>query len=244
MLMDEGLSPVSVNRKLSSLKSFFKFQLKRSEIQVDPTRFVVGPKQAKPLPCFVRDEDMENVLDGDGFDEDFTGIRDRLVLEMLYDTGMRRSELIGIRDKDVDYGAKVIRVIGKRNKERLIPFASGLENLMRAYMAIRNREVGDESGWLFVRENGKQLSTGIVYRIVKDHLSSIPMLPKCSPHVLRHSFATSMLNNGAELNAVKELLGHSSLASTSVYTHTTFEELKKVYHAHPRAKKEGGYYGN
>lgn len=244
MLMDEGLSPVSVNRKLSSLKSFFKFLLKRHKIQVDPTRLVVGPKCGKPLPCFVRDEDMEALLDGDGFDESFVGIRDRLVMEMLYDTGMRRSELIGIRDRDVDYGAKVIRVIGKRDKERLIPFASGLENLMRAYVAVRDREIGDESEWLFVQENGKQLSPGIVYKIVKEHLSAIPMLSKRSPHVLRHSFATSMLNNGAELNAVKELLGHSSLASTSVYTHTTFEELKKVYHAHPRAKKEGGNYGN
>lgn len=239
-LMDEKISPVSVNRKLSSLKSFFKFLMKQGSISVNPLRLITGPKTKKPLPYFVRDKEMELLLDGDGFDEDFEGVRDRLVLEMLYDTGIRRSELIGIQDSDVDFGAMQIRVTGKRNKQRLIPFAEGLKNLIQAYTEVRNREVGSESGWFFVRKNGEQLSAGIVYTIVKKKLSEIPTLAKRSPHVLRHSFATSMLNNGAELNAVKELLGHSSLASTSVYTHTTFEELKKVYHAHPRAKKEGG----
>ena len=239
-LMDEKISPVSVNRKLSSLKSFFKFLMKQGSISVNPLRLITGPKTKKPLPYFVRDKEMELLLDGDGFDEDFEGVRDRLILEMLYDTGIRRSELIGIQESDVDFGAMQIRVTGKRNKQRLIPFAEGLKNLIQAYTEVRNREVGSESGWFFVRKNGEQLSAGIVYTIVKKKLSEIPTLAKRSPHVLRHSFATSMLNNGAELNAVKELLGHSSLASTSVYTHTTFEELKKVYHAHPRAKKEGG----
>ncbi|WP_270634037.1 tyrosine recombinase XerC [Parabacteroides goldsteinii] len=239
-LMDEKISPVSVNRKLSSLKSFFKFLMKQGSISVNPLRLITGPKTKKPLPYFVRDKEMELLLDGDGFDEGFEGVRDRLILEMLYDTGIRRSELIGIQDSDVDFGAMQIRVTGKRNKQRLIPFAEGLKNLIQAYTEVRNREVGSESGWFFVRKNGEQLSAGIVYTIVKKKLSEIPTLAKRSPHVLRHSFATSMLNNGAELNAVKELLGHSSLASTSVYTHTTFEELKKVYHAHPRAKKEGG----
>ena len=239
-LMDEKISPVSVNRKLSSLKSFFKFLMKQGSISVNPLRLITGPKTKKPLPYFVRDKEMELLLDGDGFDEDFEGVRDRLILEMLYDTGIRRSELIGIQDSDVDFGTMQIRVTGKRNKQRLIPFAEGLKNLIQAYTEVRNREVGSESEWFFVRKNGEQLSAGIVYTIVKKKLSEIPTLAKRSPHVLRHSFATSMLNNGAELNAVKELLGHSSLASTSVYTHTTFEELKKVYHAHPRAKKEGG----
>ena len=221
-LMDEKLSPVSVNRKLSSLKSFFKFLMKRGIVSANPLRLVSGPKTKKPLPYFIKDSELEALLDGDGFDEDFEGVRNRLVIEMLYDTGMRRSELIGIRNVDVDYEAMQVKVTGKRNKQRLIPFAEGLKNLMLAYTEVRDREV---------------------YNIVKKQLSEIPMLAKRSPHVLRHSFATSMLNNGAELNAVKDLLGHSSLASTSVYTHTTFEELKKVYHAHPRAKKEGGYYG-
>ncbi|WP_289004069.1 tyrosine-type recombinase/integrase [uncultured Parabacteroides sp.] len=239
-LMDEKISPVSVNRKLSSLKSFFKFLMKQGSISVNPLRLITGPKTKKPLPYFVRDKEMELLLDGDGFDEDFEGVRNRLILEMLYDTGIRRSELIGIHDSDVDCETMQIRVTGKRNKQRLIPFAEGLNDLIQAYTEVRNREVGSESGWFFVRKNGEQLSAGIVYNIVKKKLSEIPTLAKRSPHVLRHSFATSMLNNGAELNAVKELLGHSSLVSTSVYTHTTFEELKKVYHAHPRAKKEGG----
>ena len=240
VLMDEKLSPVSVNRKLSSLKSFFKFLMKQGSISVNPLRLITGPKTKKPLPYFIKDKEMEFLLDGDGFGEDFEGVRNRLMLEMLYDTGIRRSELIGMQDSDVDCESMQIRVTGKRNKQRLIPFAEGLKSLIQAYTEVRNREVGSESGWFFVRKNGEQLSAGIVYTIVKDKLSEIPTLAKRSPHVLRHSFATSMLNNGAELNAVKEILGHSSLASTSVYTHTTFEELKKVYHAHPRAKKEGG----
>lgn len=239
-LMDEKISPVSVNRKLSSLKSFFKFLMKQGSISVNPLRLITGPKTKKPLPYFVRDKEMELLLDGDGFGEDFEGVRDRLVLEMLYDTGIRRSELVGIKNSDVDCDMMQVRVTGKRNKQRLIPFAEGLKNLIEAYTEVRNREIGSESGWFFVKKNGEQLTVAIVYTIVKKKLSEIPTLAKRSPHVLRHSFATSMLNNGAELNAVKELLGHSSLASTSVYTHTTFEELKKVYHAHPRAKKEGG----
>ena len=239
-LLDNKISPVSVNRKLSSLKSFFKFLMKQGFVSVNPLRFVTGPKTKKPLPTFVKEKDMEELLDGDGFDEDFEGVRDRLVLEMLYDTGVRRSELVGLQDTDIDYDAMLIRVTGKRNKQRLIHFAERLKNLMLAYTEVRNREVDAGCGWFFVRKNGEQLSTGILYTIVKKRLSDIPTLAKCSPHVLRHSFATSMLNNGAELNAVKELLGHSSLASTSIYTHTTFEELKKVYHAHPRAQKEGG----
>ena len=239
-LLDNKISPVSVNRKLSSLKSFFKFLMKQGFVSVNPLRFVTGPKTKKPLPTFVKEKDMEELLDGDGFDEDFEGVRDRLVLEMLYDTGVRRSELVGLQDTDIDYDAMLIRVTGKRNKQRLSPFAERLKNLMLAYTEVRNREVDAGCGWFFVRKNGEQLSTGILYTIVKKRLSDIPTLAKCSPHVLRHSFATSMLNNGAELNAVKELLGHSSLASTSIYTHTTFEELKKVYHAHPRAQKEGG----
>lgn len=243
-LLDNSISPTSVNRKLSSLKSFFKFLLKQGVVEANPLRLVAGPKARKPLPYFVRESDMDMVLDGDEFDDGFLGVRNRLVMEMLYDTGVRRSELVGIRNSDVDFGAAVIKVTGKRNKQRLIPFAEGLADLMHIYINVRNKEAGAEGEWFFVRPNGEQLTAGIVYYIVKKSLSEVSTLSKRSPHVLRHSFATSMLNNGAELEAVKELLGHSSLASTSVYTHTTFEELKKVYHAHPRAKKEGGFYGH
>jgi len=243
-LLDDKISAVSVNRKLSSLKSFFKYLMKQGVVSVNPLRFIIGPKTKKPLPYFIRESEMDLLLDGDGFDADFEGVRDRLILELLYDTGIRRSELIGIKNTDVDHEAMQIKVTGKRNKQRLIPFAEGLDSLLKAYTEVRDREVGLQSEWLFVRKNGEQLLPQTVYLIVKKRLADIPTLAKRSPHVLRHSFATSMLNNGAELNAVKELLGHSSLASTSVYTHTTFEELKKVYHAHPRAKKEGGHYGN
>ena len=237
-LLNQKISPVSVNRKLSSLKSFFKFLLKLGIIDSTPMRLISGPKTKKPLPYFIKDAEMEALLDGDGFDADFEGIRDRLIIEMFYDTGIRCSELAGIKKTDVDYESSLLKVTGKRNKQRLIPFASGLKDLILAYNEVRVKIPETESEWLLVRKNGNQLSSGIVYQIVTKRLSNIPLLAKRSPHVLRHSFATSMLNNGAELNAVKELLGHSSLASTSVYTHTTYEELKKVYHAHPRAKKK------
>ena len=227
-LLEEKIAPASVNRKLSSLKSFFKFLMKEQIVSVDPVRFVTGPKVKKRLPVFVKEKDMEQLLDGEDFENDFEGIRDRLILEMLYDTGVRH------------YDAMQIKVTGKRNKQRLIPFAERLKRLMLMYKEVRDREAGTNEGRFFVREDGQPLTAGVLYLIVKKKLSLVPTLAKCSPHVLRHSFATSMLNNGAELNAVKELLGHSSLASTSIYTHTTFEELKKMYHAHPRAQKEGG----
>ncbi len=237
-LMDKGMAPASVNRKLSSLKSFFKFLMKRSIVSANPLRLVTGPKLKKTLPYFVKEKDMVSLLDGDGFNENFEGVRNRLIVEMLYDTGIRRAELVGIRDSDVDCDMMQVRVTGKRNKQRLIPFAGILSDLIRMYVDIRNREIGAGNGYFFVRKTGDKLSVSTVYDVVRKALSGIPTLAKRSPHVLRHSFATSMMNEGAELRAVKELLGHSSLASTSVYTHTTFEELKKMYHAHPRAKKK------
>jgi integrase/recombinase XerC len=243
-LLDNKISSTSANRKLSSLKSFFKFLVRQKVIPANPLKLITGPKTKKALPYFIRENEMDLLLDGDGFTEDFKGTRNRLILELLYDTGIRRSELIGIKDSDINYEASLIKVTGKRNKQRLIPFAERLKNLMLAYAEIRDKEITPADGYFLTRVNGEQLSVGIVYHTVKKSLSEVTMLAKRSPHVLRHSFATSMLNNGAELNAVKEILGHSSLASTGIYTHTTFEELKKVYHAHPRAKKEGGFYGH
>lgn len=239
-LYDQKMEVASINRKLSSLKSYFKFLMKCGRVQINPARLVKGPRGKKRLPYFVKDKDMEELLDGDDFDKSFKGVRDRLILEMLYDTGLRRSELIGIYDRDIDYDSMTIRVVGKGNKQRLIPFAERLKKLMQAYVVMRNIEVVREEENFFSREDGRPLSVNILYMIVKKKLEEVPNLSKRSPHVLRHSFATSMMNSGAELEAVKELLGHSSLASTSIYTHTTFEELKKNYHAHPRAKKEGG----
>lgn len=242
-LMGNGYKRSSVHGMLSSLKSFFKFLRKVGVISSDPAALLKGPKCEKPLPYFIKDADMERLLDEKPERNDFKSIRDHLIVEMFYDTGMRRAELIGLQDADVDFALLQIRVIGKRNKQRLIPFTESLKDLMYAYLKVRNKEIG-KTDYFFVRPDGEQLYPQLVYSIVRKQLSEIPMLGKRSPHVLRHSFATSMLNNGAELNAVKEILGHDSLASTSVYTHTTFEELKKVYHAHPRAQKEGGKYGN
>jgi integrase/recombinase XerC len=236
-LLDNGQSSSSVNRKLSSLKSFFKYLVKQGELSENPLRLIIGPKMGHPLPYFVREKEMNNLLDSDDFGDDFEGIRNRLILEMLYETGIRRSELVNIKLSDVDFELQQIKVTGKRNKQRMIPFAGRLNELMTIYLELRNEFVNAGNSWFFVRRNEKPLSPAIIYSIVRKSLSGIPMLAKRSPHVLRHSFATSMLNDGAELNAVKELLGHSSLASTSVYTHITFEELKKMYHAHPRAKK-------
>ena len=243
-LLDNNLTSTSVNRKLSSLKSFFKYLTKQEKVDENPLRLISGPKTGHPLPYFVKEKEMIHLLDGDEFDDDFEGVRDRLLLEMLYETGIRRSELIHIQLADVDFEMLQLKVTGKRNKQRMIPFAERLDKMMKSYLEMRADITGEANKWFFVRKTGEPLSPAIVYNIVRKRLSGIPMLAKRSPHVLRHSFATGMLNDGAELNAVKELLGHNSLASTSVYTHITFEELKKMYHAHPRAQKQGGKYGN
>lgn len=235
-LMDEGYSPLSVNRKLSSLKSLFRYMYRKRLISQNPVKNIIGPKMNKPLPHFVRDLDMDNLF-SHWTEDTFEGKRDKAILDVFYTTGMRCAELAGLRDGDVDFGSKLIKVRGKRNKERLIPFSENLQELLFVYLESRDKHVEDrEEEVFFVRKNGKALSNAVVYEIVRKRLSEIPNLSKKSPHVLRHTFATSMMNNGADLNAVKELLGHASLSSTEVYTHTTFEELKKAYHqAHPRA---------
>jgi integrase/recombinase XerC len=236
-LLNNKVSAASVNRKLSSLKSFFKYLVKQGEIDENPLRFVTGPKKSHPLPYFVKEKEMDRLLDGDDFEDDFEGVRDRLLMEMLYATGIRRAELVNLRLADVDFALMQLKVTGKRNKQRMIPFAERLNEKMLNYLEMRKEIAGAGNTCFFIRKKGEPLAPADVYYIVRKRLSGIPMLAKRSPHVLRHSFATGMLNDGAELNAVKELLGHSSLASTSVYTHITFEELKKMYHAHPRAKK-------
>ena len=235
-LMDKGYTSTSVNRKLSSLRSFYKFLLKRGEVVVDPLRKITGPKNKRPLPSFLKEKEMNKLLDETDFGEGFKGCRDHLIIEMFYATGMRLSELIGLDDTDVDFSASLLRVTGKRNKQRLIPFGEELKEEMRKYVDVRNEQIQNKSDAFFVKENGERLYKNLVYNLVKRNLSKVVTLKKRSPHVLRHTFATTMLNNEAELGAVKELLGHSSLATTEIYTHTTFEELKKVYkQAHPRA---------
>lgn len=235
-LMEAGYTSTSVNRKLSSLRSFYRFLLRKGVVRVDPMLKVIGPKNKKPLPIFLKEREMDRLLDEIPFKDDFAGCRDKMILEMFYATGMRLSELIGLNDVDIDFFASLIKVTGKRNKQRLIPFGEELREAMLVYLKIRNEVLPGEAEAFFVLENGKRMYAGKVYLLVKRNLSKVVSLKKRSPHVLRHTFATTMLNNEAELGAVKELLGHSSLTTTEVYTHTTFEELKKVYEqAHPRA---------
>ena len=235
-LMDRGYTSTSINRKLSSLRSFYKFLLRKGEVAVNPLQKITGPKNKKPLPAFLRESDMDSLLDEVDFGEGFKGCRDHMIIEMFYATGVRLSELIGLDNKDVDFSSSLIKVTGKRNKQRLIPFGEELKIAMMEYVDVRNEAVPIRTNAFFVRENGERLSRSIVENLVKRNLSKVVTLKKRSPHVLRHTFATTMLNHDAELGAIKELLGHESLATTEVYTHTTFEELKKVYNlAHPRA---------
>ena len=239
-LMGEGYSPLSVNRKLSSLKSFFKYLYKLSLIDSQPFKKVSGPKANKMLPNFVKEKDMEVILSEESYGNSFEDVRDKTILEVFYGTGMRCAELASLKDGDIDLNTCMLKVTGKRNKQRLIPFSATLKKILQSYFESREqalREVELMAQAFFVRKDGRALTNSIIYNMVKKRLKMIPGLSKQSPHVLRHSFATGMLNNGADLNAVKELLGHESLASTEIYTHTTFEELKKVYHqAHPRAE--------
>jgi len=235
-LMDEGYSARSVNRKLSAVKSFFRYLRRQNILSVNPLRQVKGPKTGHPLPYFVRDADMNRLLEADADDGSFLSRRDRAVIDMFYTTGIRCAELVGLRDSDIDFAQGMIKVTGKRNKQRLIPFADTLKNTLHDYIVIRNREVDRQSEAFFVRPNGRPMSNNSVYMLVHKRLGEIADLSRRSPHTLRHTFATSMMNGGADLNAVRELLGHESLASTEIYTHTSFEELKKVYNqAHPRA---------
>ena len=235
-LMDKGYTSASINRKLSTLRSFYKYLLRKRLVEINPLLKVVAPKKRKTLPVFVKESDMDKLLDEVDFGKGFKACRDKLIIELFYATGMRLSELVELNDEDVDFARSVIRVTGKRNKQRLIPFDEPLKEDIREYIDNRDAKVQRKSLALFVKEDGERIYNGLIYKLVRRNLSKVVTLKKRSPHVLRHSFATAMLNNEAELGAVKEILGHSSLAATEIYTHTTFEELKKVYkQAHPRA---------
>lgn len=235
-LMDDGLAPTSVNRKLSSLRAYYRFLRKKKVVEADPLRKIVGPKRKKPLPSFLKESEMDCLLDEISYGDGFEACRDKMIVELFYLTGVRLSELIGLDDSDVDFSSMQIKVTGKRNKQRLIPFGENLKDSLLHYLKVRNEVFPNVRGAFFLLKNGKRMYAGRVYEIVKRNLSKVVSLKKRSPHVLRHTFATTMLNNDAELSAVKDLLGHESLATTEIYTHTTFEELKKVYEqAHPRA---------
>ena len=206
----------SVNRKLSSLRSFYRFLMKREKTTVNPLAKITGPKNSKPLPTFLRENDMDRLLDEISYGEGFEAVRDRMILETFYATGMRLSELIGLNDADVDFSAMQMKVTGKRNKQRLIPFAGELAADLREYIIIRNETMPERSDAFFVLKNGKRMYPEKVYGIVRRNLAKVVSVKKKSPHVLRHTFATAMLNHEAELKSVKELLGHESLATTEI----------------------------
>lgn len=237
-LMSKKEKPSSVGRKVSALKSFYKYLKKNEYIEKDPVKHVILPKKEKNLPTFLRESEMHELLDelDDVFDSDYEGVRDKMVIETFYTLGVRLSELIGMKDVDVDFSSKTVKVTGKGNKQRIIPFGDRLKQSMTQYLDLRRETTGVSNGYFFQKEDGSQMYPMLVYRIVNRYLEKVSSQKKKSPHVLRHTFATAMLNNGAEINAVKELLGHANLAATEVYTHTTFEQLKKIYkQAHPRA---------
>ena len=235
-LMDKGNSASTINKNLSALRSFYRFALKRGLVKKDPAHAVTGPKKSKPLPQFLREGEMDRLLDGLEWDSSFNNVRARTILILFYETGLRRSELVGLDDKDVDYDAAQLKVTGKRNKQRIVPFGAELAEQLRSYQAVRREKFGETCGAMFLSDKGERISGEQVYLIVRKYLSMVTSLKKRSPHVLRHTFATAMLNNGAGLESIKNLLGHASVSTTEIYTHTTFEQLKRIYkEAHPRA---------
>lgn len=235
-LKEHDLESRSINRKISTLKSYYKFLLRTSKVSSSPMSKIISPKNAKRLPVFVNQTNMDRLLEDTDFATDYKGNLDRLIVELLYQTGMRRAELLGIKVQDVDLYTHQIKVLGKGNKERIIPINKELQSLIENFISLRNQLENIESQHLLLRENGKPLYPKYVYTVVTHYLSLTTTLDKKSPHVLRHTFATHMLNQGADLNAVKELLGHANLTATQIYTHNTIDKLKEIYKkAHPKA---------
>lgn len=238
-LSQSDLAERSINRKISSIRSFYKYLLKIGEIETSPAAALRTLKQYNKVQVPFSEDELTDLFSKQGiFKDDFEGIRDRLILELFYQTGMRRAELIQIKDSDLNFDQKSIKVMGKRNKERVLPLGEKIIKSISVYLEKRKEEVKNESLHLFQTKLGKPLHDKLVYKLVNSYLSHISTKHKKSPHMLRHSFATHMLNRGAELNAIKELLGHSSLAATQVYTHGSIDQLKKVFNqAHPRERK-------
>ena len=230
-LLEQGVTPRSVNRKISTLKTYFKFLIREGVIQESPMLKVVAPKSKKRLPLFVEEDQIESLLNGVEFDNGFIGERDKLIIELFYVTGIRLSELINIKISDLNFDNNLVKVLGKRNKERLIPLSTRIVKELQFF--IENYKIDN---YLFTNLGGTKVYTKLVYRVVNKYIGKISSINKKSPHILRHTFATHMLNNGADINAIKELLGHANLSATQVYTHNTIEKLKSVYkQAHPRA---------
>lgn len=241
-LLDAGEKPRTVRRKLSSLRSFWRFMLRVGYVDKDITRAIIAPKMDKPLPVFFKESEMQRAQATLDYADDFPSMRDSLIIDMLYQTGMREAEIVGLTDGDIDLVSKEVRVFGKRRKERIVPFGDALAERIRTYQAARNEQfalIPAPEQPLLLTDKGEKATVGTVYTIVRARMGEVSTLKKHSPHVLRHTFATQMLNNGADINTIKTLLGHSSLAATQVYTHTTFEQLKQAYRqAHPRAQKD------
>ena len=230
-LLEKGVAPRSVNRKISTLKTFFKFLIREGVIQESPMLKVVAPKSKKRLPLFVEEDQIESLLNGVEFDDGFIGERDKLIIELFYVTGIRLSELMSIKISDLNFDNNLVKVLGKRNKERLIPLSARIVKELQFFI-----EKYKIDNYLFTNLGGTKVYTKLVYRVVNKYIGKISSINKKSPHILRHTFATHMLNNGADINAIKELLGHANLSATQVYTHNTIEKLKSVYkQAHPRA---------
>jgi len=236
-LIKEGYSAVSVHRKISSLRVFYRYLRKEGLVSHDPLEKVILPKMKKRLPVFVEEESLDNLLDNYEFGNDFPGIRNRIIIEMLYTTGIRRAELTGLRDIDIDIPGASIKVTGKRNKQRIIPLLKPFAAELEEYIKVRNKTFPDiRPEWFFTGNKGNKLYDKYVYNVVRRYLSIVTTIEKKSPHILRHTFATHMLNHGADLNSIKEFLGHANLSATQIYTHNSFEKLRKIYNqAHPRA---------
>lgn len=236
-MMDDELEAKSVNRKISSIRSFYKHLLKEGVVSSNPVSKIVSPKVSKRLPVFVADDKLNYLLDEVDFGEGFVGSRNKLVVELLFATGIRLNELLLLKTQDVAISSKAIKVLGKRNKERIVPLNSSVFNLISDYLDLRDkREFAFKTDTLLLTNNGRSAYPKLVYRIVNKYLSIISTQTKKSPHILRHSFATSLLNKGADINAIKDLLGHANLAATQVYTHNSIERLKSIYkQAHPKA---------
>ena len=235
-MMDGGAAPSTVSRKMSSLRAFYKYLCSEGYAVSNPLQRLQGPKCRRRLPAFVKEHEMDALLAENGSAESYGALRDRMILLCFYSAGLRLSELVGLDVGSVDFGSMAIKVFGKRSRERLVPFGEEMRAALEAYIGSRNSFASSSSGALFLSSRGVRISRSSVYRLVNSSLAGFTSLEKRSPHVLRHSFATAMLNNEAELGAVKELLGHRRLATTEIYTHLTFEELKRFYNkAHPRA---------
>ena len=235
-MMDKGNNATSINRRLSALRSFYRFALSRKLVSKDPAHSITGPKRSKPLPQFLKEREMDRLLQPDLWTDGYEDVRNRTIVMTFYETGIRLSELTGLDDDTVDFVNHQLKVTGKRNKQRIIPFGDELDSALRSYIERRNAELTNRTEGLFLTSKGERMTPEQVRKSVQRNLSKVCTLKKRSPHVLRHTFATAMLNNKAGIESVKKLLGHESLTTTEIYTHTTFEQLKREYSdAHPRA---------